>query len=96
MRIRTTWRAERLVAVTAAAAGLACAVPTATATPRSERSGSAARAQTVVAVTETTADLRRALSRRPSLRFRYATAGGAPLIRIGSRPLQRYIGVGGA
>jgi glucosylceramidase len=96
MRTRTTWRAERLVAVTAAAAGLACAVPTATATPRSERSGSAARAQTVVAVTETTADLRRALSRRPSLRFRYATPGGARLIRIGSRPLQRYIGVGGA
>jgi len=50
----------------------------------------------VVAVTETTADLHQALSRRPSLRFRYTTPGGGPLIRIGSRPLQRYIGVGGA
>jgi glucosylceramidase len=49
-----------------------------------------------VAVTETTADLGRALSRRPTLRFRYATPGGVPLIRIGSRPRQRYIGVGGA
>ena len=49
-----------------------------------------------MAVTETTADLGRALSRRPGLRFRYTTPGNGPLIRIGSRPLQRYLGVGGA
>jgi glucosylceramidase len=110
MRIRTTWRAERLAAATALAAALACAVPTATAAPGSEHPGSAAAPAApgsehrgsaaapgpTVAVTETTADLREALSRRPSLRFRYATPGGARVIRIGSMPLQRYIGVGGA
>jgi glucosylceramidase len=103
MRIRTSWRAERLAAATAFAAGLACAVPTAAAAPGSQRFGRTAAAgrvaavkRPVVAVTETTADLRQALSREPSLRFRYATPGGAPLIQIGSRPLQRYIGVGGA
>jgi glucosylceramidase len=96
MHIPTTWRAERLAAATAVAAGLACAVPTAAAAPGSGHPGSAAATGPVVAVTETTADLGQALSRRPSVRFRYATPGGAPLIRIGSRPLQRYIGVGGA
>jgi len=96
MRIRTTWRAERLAAATALAAALACAVPTAAAAPESEHHRSAAATGPIVAVTETTADLRQALSRRPSLRFRDATPGGARVIRIGSRPLQRYIGVGGA
>jgi glucosylceramidase len=103
MRTRTSWRAERLAAATVLAAGIACAVPTAAAAPGPADPGRAAVTRPVeavtgpvVAVTETTADLEQALSRQPSLRFRYATAGGAPVIRIGSRPLQRYIGVGGA
>jgi glucosylceramidase len=96
MRTRTSWRTKRLAAATAAAAGLACIVPSATAAPRSELPGRVVRAGPAVAVTETTADLRQALSQRPSLRFRYPTPGAGPLIRIGSKPLQGYVGVGGA
>ena len=83
------FQAKRLAVATAVAATLVCAAPAATAAPASQPGAA-------VAVTQTTADLRQALSTRPELRFRYATAGGVPVIRIGATPLQRYIGVGGA
>ena len=49
-----------------------------------------------VAVTQTTAGLDERLSNRRRLRFRSRRPGDARVIRIGSRPLQRYLGVGGA
>ncbi|HEX5193245.1 MAG TPA: glycoside hydrolase family 30 beta sandwich domain-containing protein [Solirubrobacteraceae bacterium] len=48
-----------------------------------------------MAVTQSSAVLGQRLHARPKLRFR-ATPGVRRVIRIGARPLQRYIGVGGA
>jgi glucosylceramidase len=74
-----------LIAAAATAAALALAGPAA-----------AARTRPPVAVTQTTAGLGQRLSSRPRLRFQLKRPGDGALIRIGTRPLQRYIGVGGA
>jgi glucosylceramidase len=49
-----------------------------------------------VAVTQTTAGLAQRLSGRRRLRFTAGRPVDVPVIQIGSQPLQRYLGVGGA
>jgi glucosylceramidase len=91
----TSSPAERLLTATAAIVGaltvvgaLGVAVPPAAVASRPA-------SLPPIQVTQTSARLGQRLRPRPPLRF-HATAGTGRVIRIGSRPLQRYIGVGGA
>jgi glucosylceramidase len=105
MRTRTGWRAERLAAAVAVVAAVTLAAAPSSADHLAHPPRAAAHDRRVrttppptrapVAVTQTTVGPGQRLSPRPGLRF-HATAGTARVIRIGRRPLQRFVGVGGA
>jgi glucosylceramidase len=95
MRTRTGWRAERLAAVLTAAAGTLAAVTLTAAPASADQRAPRQRARPAVAVTQTTYGAGQRLSPRPGLRF-HPTPGTRRVIRIGRRPRQRFIGVGGA
>ena len=102
---RTSSRTERLAATLVAgllgslALGLVAAGPAAAPAATPSHAAATPRTPTAVsgiAVTQTTASLRERLSPRPGLRFRRGGPGSTTVIRIATRPLQRYVGVGGA
>jgi glucosylceramidase len=99
MRTRTGWRAERLAAVLPAVAAVTLATAPACADHvahhRSARGQRSAVHRPAVAVTQTTFGSGQRLSARPGLWF-HRTAGTRRVIRLGRRPLQRFVGVGGA
>ena len=74
---------------------MATAVAVAVATLTIAAAPAIAASRPTVLVTQSSARLGQRLRPRPPLRF-HATAGARRVIRIASRPLQRYIGVGGA